>query len=155
MSPDLIQRAIARFGPVFVQVYGTSQAPHPVTVLSQRQHVDAASSVGRLSSIGREVLTVDVAVVGDDGATLPDGDVGELWIRGDNLMNGYWGNDEATREAFEGTDDKTGDLAWRDDEGFLHMSGRKKELIISGGLNIYPAEVDVLSRPILRSRKQR
>jgi acyl-CoA synthetase (AMP-forming)/AMP-acid ligase II len=142
MSPDLIQRAIARFGPVFVQVYGTSEAPHPVTVLSQRQHVDGASRVGRLSSIGREVLTVDVAVVGDDGAAVPDGDVGELWIRGDNLMNGYWGNKEATREAFEGTYYKTGDLAWRDDEGFLHMSGRKKELIISGGLNIYPAEVE-------------
>jgi fatty-acyl-CoA synthase len=88
-------------------------------------------------SIGRPMLFTEVKLENLDG------DVGEMWIRGPHVSKGYWNNETATREAY--TNDgwfRTGDLARRDDEGFFYIAGRKKEMFISGGVNVYPAEIE-------------
>jgi fatty-acyl-CoA synthase len=97
----------------------------------------------KAGSIGRPMMFTEVRVAGEDGSEMPAGEVGEMWIRGPHVSLGYWNNVEATRAAFD--DDgwlHTGDLARRDDEGFFYIAGRKKEMFISGGVNVYPAEIE-------------
>jgi fatty-acyl-CoA synthase len=97
----------------------------------------------KAGSIGKPMLFTEVRVVGDDGTERATGDVGEMWIRGPHVSLGYWNNAEATRAAFD--DDgwlHTGDLARRDAEGFFYIAGRRKEMFISGGVNVYPAEIE-------------
>ncbi|MEA2336668.1 MAG: fatty-acyl-CoA synthase, partial [Thermoanaerobaculia bacterium] len=97
----------------------------------------------KAGSIGKPMMFTEVRVVGEDGNEVPIGEVGEMWIRGPHVSLGYWNNAEATRAAFD--DDgwlHTGDLARRDDEGFFYIAGRKKEMFISGGVNVYPAEIE-------------
>ena len=142
IAPTRILEAIERFGPVFVQVYGSCEAPHPVTVMSKDEHLVASGQEGRLASVGREVVMAEVRIVTEGGADAPIGEHGEMWIRGDNVMAGYWGKDEATREVFEDGWYRSGDVAWRDVDGYLYIVDRARDMIISGGLNVYPAEVE-------------
>jgi fatty-acyl-CoA synthase len=97
----------------------------------------------KAGSIGKPMMFTEVRVAGENGSDMPAGEVGEMWIRGPHVSLGYWNNIEATRAAFD--DDgwlHTGDLARRDDEGFFYIAGRKKEMFISGGVNVYPAEIE-------------
>jgi fatty-acyl-CoA synthase len=97
----------------------------------------------KAGSIGKPMMFTEVRVAGEDGSEMPAGEVGEMWIRGPHVSLGYWNNIESTRAAFD--DDgwiHTGDLARRDEEGFFYIAGRKKEMFISGGVNIYPAEIE-------------
>jgi long-chain acyl-CoA synthetase len=142
IAPERLKEAIARFGNVFVQVYGSCEAPHPVLVLDKQAHAVPADKENRLSAIGREVVSAEVRIVHEDGTDAKVGEPGEMWIRGSNVMTGYWDNQDATREAFVGEWYKTGDIAYRDSEGFCYMAGRARDLIITGGLNVYPAEVE-------------
>lgn len=142
ISAEKLQEALARFGPVFVQVYGSCEAPHPVMVLRKEDHLVPPGREGRLASVGREVATVEVRVAGKDGEEMPIGERGEMWIRGDNLMRGYWNNESATAEVVRDGWYRTGDVVTRDEEGFHYIVDRVRDLIISGGLNIYPAEVE-------------
>ncbi|MFI5259966.1 MAG: AMP-binding protein [Candidatus Limnocylindrales bacterium] len=143
IAPEKLQEALETFGNVFVQVYGSCEAPHPILVLRKSEHRVPRGKERRLASIGREVTTSEVRIVGEDGADVADGEHGEMWVRGPNVMRGYWGNPKATAEVLSGDGwYRTGDVAIRDDEGFYYMVDRARDMIISGGLNIYPAEVE-------------
>jgi long-chain acyl-CoA synthetase len=103
-------------------------------------------------SVGRPAATADVRIVDDNGADAPEGGIGELWIRGPNVIPGYWRNPEATEAAFGGGWFRTGDLGYRDEAGLYYVVDRKKDVIIRGGENIYCAEVEaaLLEHPRVR-----
>jgi acyl-CoA synthetase (AMP-forming)/AMP-acid ligase II len=142
IAPTLLGEALDHFGGVFVQVYGSCEAPHPVMVLRKSAHVVPPGKENRLASVGREVATVDIRVVGRDGRDVPAGEQGEMWVRGDNVMKGYWGNEAATAAVLTDEWYHTGDVCVRDDDGFYYIVDRARDMIISGGLNVYPAEVE-------------
>jgi fatty-acyl-CoA synthase len=99
--------------------------------------------VTKAGTIGRPMMFTRARLVGDDGRDVPECEVGELWLRGPHVSRGYWNNPEATAAALDADGwFHTGDLAKRDADGFYTIAGRKKDMIISGGVNIYPAEVE-------------
>ena len=109
----------------------------------------------RAGSIGKALPGIELRIVGESGETRPAGEVGEICIRGENVMKGYFHHDEATREAFLDTERqwlRTGDLGYIDPDGYIHISDRKKDLIIVKGLNVYPKEVEdvLLAHPAVR-----
>jgi fatty-acyl-CoA synthase len=109
-------------------------------------------SYRKAGSIGRPMLFTEVRVFDADGHEVPHGEVGEMWIRGPHVSKGYWKNEEATRAAYSPDGwFKTGDLARRDEEGFFYIAGRRKEMFISGGVNVYPAEIEaeLVSHPLV------
>jgi acyl-CoA synthetase (AMP-forming)/AMP-acid ligase II len=139
MPLPTIRAALRLFGPAFAQVYGSCEAPHPVLTLARHEH--DLTDERTLSSAGLRALGVDIRI--GDAKTLPTiGDVGELMIGGDHVFGGYWQDEEATTESFSDGFYKTGDIAELLDGGFVEIVGRVKEMIISGGFNIYPAEVE-------------
>jgi acyl-CoA synthetase (AMP-forming)/AMP-acid ligase II len=124
-----------------VSVFGQTEMSPVTTTLP------AADAVRKIGSVGRPVPTVVARIVDDDMVDVPPGAVGEIVYRGPSLMAGYWRNPEATAEAYAGGWFHSGDLVRADQEGFLYVVDRKKDMIISGGENIYCAEVeDVLAR---------
>jgi long-chain acyl-CoA synthetase len=139
-----LQRALAVMGPRFVQIYGQGETPMVATALSRRQLADAdhPRHVERLASVGVAQTPVQVLVAGDNGKPVPNGAVGEVLVRGDTVMAGYWGNAAATAAAIRDGWLHTGDVGSLDDDGFLTLKDRSKDLIISGGSNIYPREVE-------------
>ena len=104
--------------------------------------LDAADAERKLGAAGKPMLHTEVKVVDDEGKELPWGEVGELYIRGPNITPGYWNKPEATEDSFDGDWLKTGDAARFDDEGFIYIVDRWKDMYISGGENVYPAEVE-------------
>lgn len=109
--------------------------------------LDAADAARKIGSAGKPLLHTQIKIVDDKGETLPHGEVGELYIRGPNITPGYWNNPTATAGTFDGDWLKTGDAARFDDEGFVYIVDRWKDMYISGGENVYPAEIeDVLYR---------
>lgn len=144
MSPARLREAIETFGPIFFQFYGQAEAPMTISVLRRAEHITPDHR--RLSSCGRPAHGMDVALLDDDGEQVRPGAVGEICARGPLVMGGYHNRPEETRDALRGGWLHTGDLAFCDPEGFLHIVDRKKDLIISGGFNVYPKEVeDVLA----------
>lgn len=141
ISPPRLEEAMERFGNVFVQVYGSCEAPHPVTVLTREAHVVEPERRHRLGSIGREVVPVQIRLTDADGA-VPLGEPGEMHIRGANVMRGYWDNAEATADVLVDGWYRSGDVARQDEDGFFYIVDRARDMIISGGLNVYPAEVE-------------
>jgi acyl-CoA synthetase (AMP-forming)/AMP-acid ligase II len=136
-------RALEAFGPILVQVYGTCEAPHPATVLRPDDYVDAANPAALAETAGRASLGTELRIAGDDGCSLASGGEGELLIRGNYVMRGYWRDDAATAEVFDADGwYRTGDVAVVDAEGFVRFKDRKRDLIITGGLNVYPSEVE-------------
>jgi acyl-CoA synthetase (AMP-forming)/AMP-acid ligase II len=103
-----------------------------------------ADSVRKMGSVGKPVFGVEVRIVDDEGDDVPDGQVGEIVYRGPTVTQGYFRNEAATADAFEGGWFHSGDLVQRDDEGYIHVVDRKKDMIISGGENIYPAEIEAV-----------
>jgi long-chain acyl-CoA synthetase len=140
IAPALLREALATFGDVFVQVYGSCEAPHPVLVMSRGDHRDADDR--RLASVGREVTGCRVMVADADGLPLPPGTHGEMWIQGENVMRGYWNNPSASAEVLVDGWYRSGDVATHDGEGFFTIVDRERDMIISGGLNVYPAEIE-------------
>jgi fatty-acyl-CoA synthase len=139
MDVPQLTKGINLWGQVFVQLYGQSEI-HIVTRLPREDH--DVSRPERLLSVGRPAAAVTMSVLGEDGEELPVGEVGELCIRGPVLMDGYWHRPEETAAALRGGWLHTGDLAKRDEDGFLTLVGRAKDMIVSGGFNVYPAEVE-------------
>ena len=139
-----IQRALAVMGPRFVQIYGQGETPMVGTVLSRADLADVAHPRygERIASIGVAQTPVRVRVTDTGGRDLPLGDVGEVLVRGDSVMAGYWNNPEATRAAIRDGWLFTGDMGALDADGYLTLKDRSKDLIISGGSNIYPREVE-------------
>ena len=139
-----IQRALRVMGPRFVQIYGQGETPMVGTALSRAHLGDTAHPrhAARMASVGVAQTPVEVRVAGADGQALPVGDVGEVLVRGDTVMAGYWRNPEATAAAIRDGWLWTGDMGALDEDGFLTLKDRSKDLIISGGSNIYPREVE-------------
>jgi long-chain acyl-CoA synthetase len=139
-----MRRALQMMGPRFVQIYGQGETPMVATALS-RQHVADASHprhLQRLASVGVAQTPVQVRVADERGHGLPPGEVGEVLVRGDTVMAGYWRNPEATTAALRDGWLWTGDMGCLDTDGFLTLKDRSKDLLISGGSNIYPREVE-------------
>jgi fatty-acyl-CoA synthase len=147
MSPARLREGIERLGSVYMQMYAQTEAPNTVTVLRRADHDLARPE--RLASCGRPLAGLDVAVLGDDGRSVPDGEAGELCVRGPLVMDGYWHRPEETAETLRDGWLHTGDVARRDGDGFLYLVDRRKDMIVSGGFNVYPREVEdaLLSHP--------
>ena len=139
-----IQRAIRVMGPRFVQIYGQGESPMVGTALSRQQLADTHHPryAERLASVGVAQTPVRIRVADTNGQDMPLGEVGEVLIQGDSVMAGYWRNPEATAAAIRDGWLWTGDMGALDADGFLTLKDRSKDLIISGGSNIYPREVE-------------
>jgi acyl-CoA synthetase (AMP-forming)/AMP-acid ligase II len=143
-SQSKLREAIGIFGPVLTQAYGQTEVPTSVTYLGPEDHVDANGAVidQRLLSCGRPTPFARVALLDDEGKPVPRGEIGEICVQGGLLMKGYYKNPDATAETSKHGWHHTGDLAWQDEEGFIYICDRKKEMIITGGYNVYPLEVE-------------
>ncbi|SOD74064.1 fatty-acyl-CoA synthase [Jatrophihabitans sp. GAS493] len=140
MNPSRLAEGLERFGPIFAQVYGQSEAPMVVTYFSRADHLGPAS---RLTSCGRPSPFVMSALLGSDGGTVPVGEPGEICVAGGLLAAGYHNRPEVTAETFrESGWLHTGDIAREDDDGFWHIVDRTKDMIVTGGFNVYPREVE-------------
>jgi acyl-CoA synthetase (AMP-forming)/AMP-acid ligase II len=150
MAPEKVKEAIEVFGPVMCQVWGQSESAWN-TILMPADHFQNGdiASPQRLSSCGKPLPFVNVAVMDDEGRLLPPNEKGELVIRGQCVMQGYYNNPTETTEVSQYGWHHTGDVGYRDDEGYFYIVDRKKDMIISGGFNIYSVEVErvVLAHP--------
>jgi long-chain acyl-CoA synthetase len=140
---DALQ-ALDRFGPRLAQIYGQGEAPMTITTLSKQDIADRDHPRWRerLGSAGKPYVGVEVMVADSEDRPLPPGESGEILCRGDVVMAGYWRNEEASAASLRGDWLHTGDIGAFDAEGYLHLKDRSKDLIISGGSNIYPREVE-------------
>jgi fatty-acyl-CoA synthase len=144
MSPTRLAEAIDKLGPIFFQYYGQAEAPMTVCVLRKDEH--DVSRPERLATCGRPVPWVHVALLDDAGNEVRRGEPGEICVRGPLVMQGYWNKPQQTAEALAGGWLHTGDIAREDDEGYYTIVDRKKDMIVSGGFNVFPREVeDVIS----------
>ncbi len=144
MYTEHLVEAVRAFGSIFVQIFGQGEAPMAVTTLPIEEHRIEGDPVAfrRLASAGRAVTGVRVSVVDEQDRELPVGETGEIVVRGDLVMKGYWNNAAATAEALRNGWLHTGDLGNLDSDGYLYITDRKKDMIISGGANVYPREVE-------------
>jgi fatty-acyl-CoA synthase len=140
MYVESLKQAMAAFGPIFVQLYGQGEAPMTITGLRRSDHLGADDAV--LGSVGYARSGVDVAVLRADGSRADIGEIGEIVCRGDVVMSGYWKNPEATAATLQNDWLHTGDIGSFDERGFLTLRDRSKDVVISGGSNIYPREVE-------------
>ena len=140
----LLKKALDCFGYIFVQGYGLTETGPSGTVLTAEEHREAVEKGKEhiLGSAGREMLHCDVRVVDDSGGRLPANEIGEVVIRSTSVMKEYWGKPEVTAQAIRDDWFYTGDMGRFDDEGYLYLVDRKKDMIISGGENVYPSEVE-------------
>lgn len=140
MSPDRLRQALKVFGPIFVQLYGQTEAPNCIATLRKIDHDPDHPT--RLGSCGLPCPGVEVKLFDADMKEVPIGSPGEICVRSPLVMEGYWKRPDATEEAFRGGWLHTGDVAIKDEDGFLTIVDRTKDMIISGGFNIYPREVE-------------
>ena len=138
------KRAMALFGNKLAQIYGQGESPMTITALSRARHAETGHPryEQRLASVGTPHTVVEVATADAEDRVLPAGEVGEVLVRGEPVMSGYWRDPKATAETLRGGWLHTGDVGAFDAEGFLTLKDRSKDLIISGGSNIYPREVE-------------
>jgi acyl-CoA synthetase (AMP-forming)/AMP-acid ligase II len=143
IAVETLRAAMAAFGCKFVQVYGMTELTAVATALYPEDHDRAmAGDEHLLLSAGRSVLATDVRIVDSDGGDLPTGEVGEILVRGPQVMEGYHDRPDATAEALADGWMHTGDAGSIDVDGYLYVSDRVKDMIISGGENIYPREIE-------------
>jgi acyl-CoA synthetase (AMP-forming)/AMP-acid ligase II len=144
MSVEKLKRAIEVFGPVMMGGYGQTEAPTSISFLTPGEHFAAGKIAPdeRLASVGRPNPLVRVEIMNDANEILPPGETGEICVRGDLVMKGYYKAPEKTAEAIVDGWLHTGDIGHLDAEGYLHITDRKKDMIITGGFNVYPSEVE-------------
>ncbi len=140
MSPTRLQEAIRRMGRIFFQFYGQTESPQSVCVLRKEEH--DPDDLARLASCGRPTPWNRVALLDDGGNEVARGEPGELCVRGPLVMKGYWKKPEETAQALAGDWLHTGDVARADEHGFLTIVDRVKDMIVSGGFNVFPREVE-------------
>ena len=144
MYADDLRNALAVMGNRFAQIYGQGESPMTITALSRAQLADRDHPrwAERMVSVGVAQSLVEVRVVDATGQPLPTGETGEVVVRGDTVMPGYWNNPTATAQTLRDGWLYTGDMGALDADGFLTLKDRSKDVIISGGSNIYPREVE-------------
>ncbi|WBX85792.1 AMP-binding protein [Sphingosinicella microcystinivorans] len=135
IAETLLRKGETRFGKVFAQTYGQAESPMVITCLKPDEH-------DRVGSCGRPFTTVEAGIVDDDDNFLAPGEIGEIVCRGTQLMAYYWNRPEATAEAFRNGWLHTGDIGRMDEDGFFYILDRKNDMLISGGYNVYPREVE-------------
>lgn len=141
MSPAKLEQAQARFGNIFFQLYGSTECAQAVCTLTKADHLTAIET-GRLASAGRPTTGIELMVVDDAGKPVPHGTTGEIWLRGRGTISGYHNNPQGTAAEFENGFWKSGDLGYLDQAGYLFIVDRKKDVIITGGFNVYAVEVE-------------
>lgn len=143
ISETVLRKAMAVFAKAdFVQAFGQTELSPCCTLLEPQHHVLDGPASKLLRSAGRALPGVDVKIAGDDGTELPRGEPGEVWVRGPNTMLGYWNKPETTAETKVDGWVRMGDAAYMDEDGFIYVVDRLKDMIISGGENVFSAEVE-------------
>jgi long-chain acyl-CoA synthetase len=153
MYVDDLLASMDKFGPKLTQLYGQGESPMTITALNAFQHANKNHPqwLEHLASVGTVQSAVQVKIVDEQGQWLAHGEIGEIIVQGETVMNGYWKNDQANAEALRDGWLYTGDYGVFDKQGFLTLKGRSKDVIISGGTNIYPLEVEeiLLQHPLV------
>ncbi len=144
IAPERLKHAINTFGPIFTQLFGQTEAPMTFSVLSRNEHIieDPEREKMVFSSAGRPTFHSQVKLLDDDGNEVEKGESGEIVVRCSNMMTGYYKNPEATADTIKDGWLYTGDIAKVDDEGLIYIVDRKKDMIVSGGFNIFPREIE-------------
>jgi acyl-CoA synthetase (AMP-forming)/AMP-acid ligase II len=144
MAPDRIQKALEAFGPILRQQYGQTESTGVGSLLSAEDHVTRGDPrrVERLASAGRPEFECEIRVVDESGTDVATGEVGEIVMRGDNVMAGYWKAPDLTAATLVDGWLHTRDMGRFDEDGYLYLVDRKSDMVISGGFNIYPNEVE-------------
>jgi acyl-CoA synthetase (AMP-forming)/AMP-acid ligase II len=145
-----IRQALDLWGPIWVQLYGQGETPMTGTYLRREDHLgEGEDQERRLGSIGIPRTDIELRIVDHEDSVLEAGKIGELIIRGDTVMSGYWNDPDSSAEALRDGWLRTGDLGYQDDDGYVHLVDRAKDMIISGGNNIYAREVEdaILAHP--------
>lgn len=151
MSPARIRQALEVFGPVLVQSYGQTEAPNTIFLLNQHDH--ASADAQRLASAGRPFPGLRVSLRNDADEPVATGEIGEICVRGSLVMSGYHAQEEQTQAALRHGWLRTGDMAMVDEAGYFYIVDRKKDMIISGGFNVYAREVEdiLMTHPAIDS----
>jgi acyl-CoA synthetase (AMP-forming)/AMP-acid ligase II len=151
---EKLKQAIVVFGPVMTGGYGQTEAPGTISTMPPKEHFagEAVASDTRLSSVGRPNPLAQVEIMNDANQILGPGATGEICVRGDLVMKGYYKDPVKTAETIVDGWLHTGDIGHIDTDGYLHITDRKKDMIISGGFNVYPSEVEqvIWSHPAVR-----
>ena len=151
MSAERMTEALAEFGRIFVQLYGQTEVPMCISTLRKADH--DPDRPGRFNTAGLPCPSVQVKLFDPDMREVGEGERGEICVRGPLVMDGYWNRDDATAEAFRGEWHHTGDIGVRSPEGYLRIVDRTGDLIITGGFNVYPREVEdaLMAHPAVSS----
>ncbi|MCX5999918.1 MAG: AMP-binding protein [Chloroflexi bacterium] len=142
IGPERLKEGIAAFGPVFVQNFGQTEAPMFITVMDKADHIISDQESDRLMSCGKPTLMCQLRLVDEQDKDVPPGEVGEIAVRTPNMMIEYLNKPRETAETMKNGWLHTGDIGRRDEKGFIYIMDRKKDMIISGGWNVYPKEIE-------------
>ena len=143
MPVSVLERAIDRLGCGFTQGYGLTETLEATFLVSDDHVINGTETqTRRLASAGREAVGAEVRIVDDAGVDLPGGETGEILVKSESVIAGYWNNPEETANAIRDGWFHTGDLGYLDDERYLFVVDRKKDMVVSGGVNIYSKEIE-------------
>jgi acyl-CoA synthetase (AMP-forming)/AMP-acid ligase II len=142
MAPEVLKAAIRKFGNIFVQGYGMTEAAPAVSFLTAADHVLEGPRSRLLASAGKAAPGIEVRIVDDDDKSVAPGEIGEIAVKGENVMLGYWKNPELSAETLRGGWLHTGDMGTLDEEGYLFLKDRKSDMIVTGGENVFPKETE-------------
>ena len=144
IAPERLKQAIQVFGPVFTQLYGQTEAPMMISVLPREEHIitDLEREKQVFTSCGRPTVLTHVRIIDEHGNEVPQGEVGEIVSFSPNVMDGYYKDQEATASTLKDSWLYTGDLGKQDKDGYLYIVDRLKDMIVSGGFNVYPREIE-------------
>lgn len=142
MSPSKLSELQTTFGNIFTQLYAATEHPCASISLSKEDHYPINGDTSHFASAGKTVPGVEVIIADDNGISVPQGEIGEIWLRSRATCLGYLGNPEKTAEEFKNDSWRSGDLGRMDENGFIYLVDRKKDLIITGGFNVYASEVE-------------
>ncbi|MEM7570178.1 MAG: fatty acid--CoA ligase [Pseudomonadota bacterium] len=140
IPPATLKRAMETFGCSFIQYYGMTEVSGSITYLPPQDH--DVNGTPRMASCGKPFPLVEIRIADDDGNDVPTGDIGEILIKSDSIMKGYWNREDDTKSAFHGDWYRSGDAGYLDEDGYVYLFDRVKDMIVSGAENIYPAEVE-------------
>jgi fatty-acyl-CoA synthase len=146
ISEARLAEAMERFGPIFLQKYGLVECPNMICTLSKNDHLRALEKPEILQSCGRPDVMVTLKIVDEEGKEVPTGQVGEIIVKAPYVMKSYINLDEMTKETLEDGWLHTGDMGRVDEEGYVYIVDRKRDMVISGGMNVFPAEVEAVVR---------